>query len=49
VHDTEQANAMVAAVVRAGGAVLQMTQHRQSLEELFVSEAARAPAREAGE
>src|SRR5690606_10448353 len=38
--DPEAAEAFVAAVVHAGGKVLQVTRHRQSLEELFVHEAA---------
>ncbi len=38
---SEAARAFVQAVVMAGGEILQLTPHRQTLEELFVSEAAR--------
>jgi ABC-2 type transport system ATP-binding protein len=41
-EDPAAAQAFVAAVVHAGGMVLQVVPHRQSLEELFVSEAAAA-------
>ena len=37
------ANEVVAAVVASGGTVLAVTPHRQTLEELFVEEAARRP------
>jgi len=37
--DPDDAHAFVAAVVGAGGRVLQVTPHRQTLEELFVAEA----------
>ncbi len=39
VEDLDQANSVVAAIVKGGGRVLQLTPHRQSLEELFVHEA----------
>lgn len=37
--DLDQANAVVAAIVGGGGRILQLTPHRQGLEELFVHEA----------
>ena len=43
VDDQAAANEVVAAVVASGGAVLAVTPHRQTLEELFVEEAARRP------
>jgi len=43
VDDEAEANRVVAAVVSAGGSVLAVTPHRQTLEELFVEEAARRP------
>lgn len=43
VADSEAAQAFVAALLRRGGRLLQMTSHRQSLEELFVSEAQADP------
>jgi ABC-2 type transport system ATP-binding protein len=46
VGDEAAAQAFVAAVVNAGGRVRQIAAHRQSLEELFVSEAAKDDARE---
>ena len=44
--DPELASAFVGALVQEGATVLQMHRHRQSLEELFVSEAKRADERE---
>ena len=41
--DQEQADRFVRALLDAGGQVLQLQPHRQSLEELFVSEAQREP------
>ena len=43
VDDQAAANAVVSAVVARGGTVLAVTPHRQTLEELFVEEAARRP------
>lgn len=43
VDDQAAANEVVAAVVARGGTVLAVTPHRQTLEELFVEEAARRP------